>query len=527
MRQAVPRWLLILLLAGCQAAPVPAAPDAPAGAPPAGPASAAAAPAPPPRLDDLRVAPALAVATARPARVYTGRGPWYLLVEELAAGAAVTFLGSREGWLQVQTASGGKGWLASADARLTDAGGRGVEFALRPGRWELHTLAGVRVELVRAAPGVMHLAASGLSADLTVLEGDRALGLRGALPGTPRAALPVGEGGIAAISMSEQGLLVDLEGYAPPGALAYGAPVHRVTAAAPGRVEVEFRPALDAVARAGNGWRLHLRGAVAPVLRQEGGELVLDLPGAVAAPGFGEAPPGAAGGLRLRVPVPAGPYALYRPEPGVLELRFLPPGLAGKTVVVDPGHGGEETGAAGPAGNLEKDVNLAVALQLGDMLARAGARVVLTRSGDERGLLPADLAPLATVSERTRADLEARTTLANAAGADLYLSVHGNGGPAGDAGTETYWTVPNLNAARSRRLAELVQAEVVSALGLYDRGVKQRPFHVIRYAHAPAALAELGFMSDYAEERLLSSPAGQAAAAGALFRAIESFFNAP
>ena len=150
----------------------------------------------------------------------------------------------------------------------------------------------------------------------------------------------------------------------------------------------------------------------------------------------------------------------------------------------------------------------------------------MTRTTDARVLPPARAAALSTASERTRLDLEQRVDMANAAGADLYLSIHANGGGSLEEGTETFWAQPNLNVEQSRRLAGLVQDEVLAALGLVDRGVKQRPFHVVRFTYAPAALVELGFMTNPAEEALLASAGGQAAAARALLRAVERFFAA-
>lgn len=557
MRRFGPLLVAWLLAVGCQAAPAGRS-----AAPPAAAAQADGAGTGTETLSlvELRATPALSARILRPARVYTGRGPFYLLVAELPAGAVLPVPSSREGWLLVQTPDGRRGWLPGADASLLPADGAGVAYRLQPGRWELEA-EGVLVEVLRLAPGVVRVAVSGLAGTPRVAAGPGAVAVLAPVPGAPRGALPVGDGGIAGVSVGGAGVLVDLEGYAPPQAWGFGTPVHRVTALGPGRAELEFRPQLALVAAAADGWRLEIQGDLRPLLRAEGGELVLELPGARLAPGLAwppgirggwvdpePAPPGAggaaprpgagattaistrmpAGGVRLRLPsTPGQPYALYRPRPGELALRLLPPGLAGKTVVLDPGHGGEEAGAGGPAGQQEKDVNLAVARRLATLLEQAGARVVFTRSADARVLPPEQAGALATLNERTRADLEARVALANGAGADLFLSIHANGGPPGEAGTETYWAVPNLNAARSRRLAELVQAEVVQALGRWDRGVKQRPFHVIRYTDAPAALVELAFLSDYAEAALLSSPAGQAEAAGALFRAVAAFFSPP
>lgn len=548
MRRVVLLLTAALLLSACAArARAQAPPSSPSLLP--GPEAAAPAAAPTaapalPQSEALRVAPDLAVQIIRNTKVYTGRGPWYLLVDELRAGSAAEYLGSREGWLLVRTPGGGSGWLASADAVLTDAGGGAVTYRVQPSLWEMRTAVGPAVRVSRAPPGVIHVQISGLTGERQVVTlADGNLAVLAAVPGNPQAGLSVGDGGVTAVSLSGQGVLVDLE----------RAPLYRVVSDRDDGLELEFRPGLDRLEAMDNGWRLALRGDVQPVLRRGDNGLILDLPNTTSAPDLGRLPAGVSlevvgpepngpaaapqlsaptlavpsrmvsGGLRLKLPAPTGPYALYRPEPGTLELRLLAPGLAGKTIVVDAGHGGEETGAAGDY-SAEKDINLAVALRLQPLLEQAGARVTMTRTTDARVLPPARAAALSTASERTRLDLEQRVDMANAAGADLYLSIHANGGGSLEEGTETFWAQPNLNVEQSRRLAGLVQDEVLAALGLVDRGVKQRPFHVVRFTYAPAALVELGFMTNPAEEALLASAGGHAAAARALLRAVERFF---
>lgn len=162
------------------------------------------------------------------------------------------------------------------------------------------------------------------------------------------------------------------------------------------------------------------------------------------------------------------------------------------------------------------------------MLEAAGARVIMTRTDDARVLDPELAAALSTYAERDRADLHTRTEISNAHGADLFLSIHGNAGSSGERGVETFWATRNLNASRSVDLAQLVQEELLQALGFPNRGVKQRGFYVIWHTAAPAVLAELGFLTHAAEAQHLISEQGQQAAAAALFRAIEQFFqNAP
>lgn len=214
-----------------------------------------------------------------------------------------------------------------------------------------------------------------------------------------------------------------------------------------------------------------------------------------------------------------------------------------RTIVIDPGHGGPETGAVGPSGTTEKDLALAVSRSLKRLLERRMAvRVVLTRDGD------ADL------------PLESRTAVANQNKADLFVSLHFNSYYGRQArGAETYFLsreasdqvaaaaaatenlaggVPDpeldlklilwdlaqsYHLAESQRFASLVQEELNITLGLRDRGVKQAPFLVLMGAAMPAVLVELGFLSNPDEESKLRSPIYQAELVDSLFRAIRRF----
>ncbi|HBS60622.1 MAG: N-acetylmuramoyl-L-alanine amidase [Bacillota bacterium] len=159
-------------------------------------------------------------------------------------------------------------------------------------------------------------------------------------------------------------------------------------------------------------------------------------------------------------------------------------------IVIDPGHGGSDPGAIGPAGTQEKTHTLAVALYLRTLLQEAGHQVILTRETDR------DVAyPDASASE----ELQARVDIANQAGAGLFISLHANAADnSGAGGTETWYYLDGY------LLAEAVQGELAN-LGLTDRGVKQANFYVLKYTEMPAILVELAFISNSAEERLLAA----------------------
>lgn len=192
--------------------------------------------------------------------------------------------------------------------------------------------------------------------------------------------------------------------------------------------------------------------------------------------------------------------------------------LSGATVVLDPGHGGDEPGAVGPGGTREKDVNLAVAVETKRQLEARGATVVLTRTGDYR------------------ITLASRAAIVQALQPTLFLSIHHNAAPdelRATPGAETYRQVAS---AESKRASGLVYEELVRAFSAYkidwaadrDAGAKYRlsskgeDYYGIlkRTAGIPAVLAEAAFISNPPEEAMLVDPTFQAVEAAALTRAV-------
>lgn len=174
-------------------------------------------------------------------------------------------------------------------------------------------------------------------------------------------------------------------------------------------------------------------------------------------------------------------------------------------VVVDPGHGGEDPGATGPGGTLEKNVNLAIARNLAERLRTAGIQVTLTRTADE------------TVSLTKRAEIS------NHIRPDLFISIHANSFSHKEVqGTETYY---KNESAKATAAAKMVQQELVRALGRPNRGVKTANFYVLRNNVVPAILTEIAFISNQEEERLLADANFQRRAAEAVYRGIARFFG--
>lgn len=179
-------------------------------------------------------------------------------------------------------------------------------------------------------------------------------------------------------------------------------------------------------------------------------------------------------------------------------------------IAIDPGHGGSDPGAVGPAGTREKEHTLAISLCLSESMQAAGHKVVLTRDSD-RDVAGADVPAVV--------ELQARVDMANRAAADVFISVHINASvnPAAQ-GTETWYYQDG------QALARQIQTEI-AGLGLTDRGIKQAGFYVLRHTNMPAALVEAAFISNHAEEALLSTDAFRRRAAAAVAAGIETWLG--
>jgi N-acetylmuramoyl-L-alanine amidase len=220
-------------------------------------------------------------------------------------------------------------------------------------------------------------------------------------------------------------------------------------------------------------------------------------------------------------------------------------GLKVGRVVLDPGHGGHDTGTIGPGGLREKDLVLDVSKRLGALIEeRMGSEVVYTRSDD------------------TFIPLGQRTAIANDKHADLFLSIHANSSTLRTAaGVETFYlsftasrsaleTAARENAGsektiyeledllkkialrdkvdESREFAERLQSSLYSVSTKIntkskDRGVKKAPFVVLIGAQMPSVLAEIGFVSNSRDEALMRRPEYRQRLAEALYKGLASY----
>jgi N-acetylmuramoyl-L-alanine amidase len=295
---------------------------------------------------------------------------------------------------------------------------------------------------------------------------------------------------------------------------------------------------------------------------QEGAGSPSGLPSAVMAP---SAPPGEAGPipslaetLTLANQASTEPFAPETSRQRVSARTTLPMtgGTGGRptggpgvlTIVLDPGHGGQDAGAIGPSGLMEKDVVLDLALRLRRLLTeRLGVRVIMTRSEDV--FIP----------------LQERTAIANRARADFFLSLHLNGATKrGAGGFETFYftrepsdsdarasaqrenlvietngaagkdldsllriTLADMAVTRDMResgeLAQIVLSYLQKLLKVESRGVKSGPFYVLATAAMPAILVESAFITNPKEERKLQQGAYRQRIAEALYEGIARY----
>jgi N-acetylmuramoyl-L-alanine amidase len=243
--------------------------------------------------------------------------------------------------------------------------------------------------------------------------------------------------------------------------------------------------------------------------------------------------------LALALATTATPVSAASPVAPAAEVRF-------DTVVVDAGHGGDDHGAKGPRGLLEKDLVLDLARRLARRLAAQDLRVVMTRDADH--FVPLD--------ERTR--------IANQAGADLFVSIHANASKLdGVHGIETFFASLEATDDSARALAQrenlafgaaaarageadpvrailgdllatehltdaqefarMTQRRIATAEASRSRGVKQAPFVVLMGVHMPAVLVEVGFLTNSAEEKRLDGEPERERLAGGIADAVAVF----
>ncbi len=242
-------------------------------------------------------------------------------------------------------------------------------------------------------------------------------------------------------------------------------------------------------------------------------------------------PPVTAATAAVQIPEP--PKAEAAPEINieVEEAKLADQSFAGRTIVIDPGHGGSDSGFVIDSRPEEKEINLQIARHLKNRLETIGFKAVLTRTSDV---------------EMSHAQ---RVSFANRNGGDLYISIHtGGANDASKAGIACYYFSPagyhvNSNAqgavpdaaftewARNTRfdlalfLARKVNERMVQHVRVESRGVKAMPMLPLKFIMNPAVMVEVGMLSEKTEGKNLISDKYRQALADSIANAVVDFFN--
>ena len=192
-------------------------------------------------------------------------------------------------------------------------------------------------------------------------------------------------------------------------------------------------------------------------------------------------------------------------------------GLKDRIIVIDPGHGGSDSGAIGPTGVMEKSVTLRIANELKRLLVKEGAEVYMTRNAD-----------IEVSKKRAKAtdieELQARCDVANEKKADIFVSIHMDSFTSSAArGTTGYYY--SLGDKRSRQLADKIRAGIIDQIGTQSRGTQSCNFYVVKHTDMPATLVEVAFISNETEEKLMDSEEGIRKAAQGIADGIADYFG--
>ncbi|BCL36828.1 N-acetylmuramoyl-L-alanine amidase [Nostoc sp. MS1] len=202
--------------------------------------------------------------------------------------------------------------------------------------------------------------------------------------------------------------------------------------------------------------------------------------------------------IQGQLPDPSNPRPTV-PQPGT---RPIPKGRV--VVLIDPGHGGKDSGAIGIGGVREKDIILPISEKIAQVLQQNGVQVVLTRNADYFVTLPG------------------RVQMAERIGADVFVSIHANSAGAGRpevSGLETYYYDNGLGLAR------IVHNNILQSVNVRDRGVRRARFYVLRKSSMPSILVETGYLTGRDDVSKLQSAAYQRQMAEAIARGILQYLR--
>lgn len=180
-----------------------------------------------------------------------------------------------------------------------------------------------------------------------------------------------------------------------------------------------------------------------------------------------------------------------------------------RLIVIDPGHGGKDSGAISQNGYYEKNVTISIANKLNERLRELGYNTEMTRYDD------------------TYLGLYERTDIANKINADIFVSIHSNAhNDKSISGLQTlYHPSKEEGDGSSYQLAKMIHEEVLKSTGLKDKRMVERPkLAVLRTSNMPAALIEVGFISNLEDEKLITDSAFQDKVVDGIIKGIERYF---
>lgn len=172
-----------------------------------------------------------------------------------------------------------------------------------------------------------------------------------------------------------------------------------------------------------------------------------------------------------------------------------------KTIVIDAGHGGYDTGSIAEDGTYEKDINLEIALQIGEILTESGYNVMYTRTSDD-----------VTWSNDNKDDLATRVAIAEQANADYFISIHLNASDNYNDGAYGFEIYQDNSNSVILAMAEALEYKLDRLSYSLDRGIKDTDdssLYVIDQNNVPAMLIELGFITDCDDIAYITSTSGQ------------------
>lgn len=169
------------------------------------------------------------------------------------------------------------------------------------------------------------------------------------------------------------------------------------------------------------------------------------------------------------------------------------------TIVIDPGHGGRDPGKVGVNGALEKDINLAIALKLRDLLEENDINVIMTRTEDEGLYSESD-------TNKKRSDLNKRIEIINTSDAIFTVSIHQNSFTQENVkGAQVFY---HAQSEQGKIIAEILQEQIKETIkdGNHRKAKSNTSYYMLKHTKCPLVIVECGYLSNWSEAALLIDP---------------------